>query len=361
MKDDSSSRAGPRAPSKLRGSWWRVLVSLLIAGGFVWAMHRGGLPLAPPAHAAAHLRWWGVPGFALFTIACMALRAHRIAYLLRPMRPEISDLGVTAIGLIGYAAIFFAPLRLGEMVRPYLLTQEEGISFTEGLGIIAAERIIDGLTMVAMTALGLALSSHVSPLPDRVGGLPIPISLVPRALTTATWLFTLAFAGMALLYATRFWAVLVVRRLLGTISPRLGELGAHLVQRVSGAFAFLTLPKSAVPFVLSTVASWLFNALAIWVLLLGVGLPASLPIACVAGGIVALGLLLPAGPGFFGAYQVASYTSLAMYFAPGDVLSVGAMFVFASYVAYVVLNVLGALVGFRLLGKARRARPLAAS
>lgn len=346
-------------PASQRSAFWRivprVVISLLIAGGFVWALQRGGLPLSPPAHSADHLKWWGVPAFATLTLLCMLLRAYRTVFLLRAIRPDVSALRVVAIGMVGYGAIFFAPLRLGEMVRPYLLTQDEGITFTGGLGVVAAERIIDGLVMVALTATGLALSVHVSPLPDHVGDLPIPVSLVPRALSSATAMFVLAFVGMTGLYAVRRGAVRAANGIFGVLSPRLGALCARSVERVAGAFAFLTSPRSAAPFVLSTVTSWVLNALANWALLVGVGLPASFAVACVTAGVVALGSLLPAGPGFFGSYQIATYTSLAMYFAPHDVVSLGAMFVFASYAGYVVLNLLMALAGFYLLGKVRAA------
>src|SRR5688500_8031051 len=99
----------------------RLVVSLLLAAAFVWAMRHGGLPLMPPGYALSELRWWAAPAFVLLTIGSTFFRSYRLVYLLRPIRPDISPTRVVAIGLLGYGAIFFAPLRLGEVVRPYLL------------------------------------------------------------------------------------------------------------------------------------------------------------------------------------------------------------------------------------------------
>jgi uncharacterized protein (TIRG00374 family) len=331
----------------------RAVISLLIAGGFVWALQRGGLPLSPPLGALPHLRWWGIPVFVALTVLCNFFRTYRLVFLLRPLRPNISRLRVLAIGFIGYGAIFFAPLRLGEMVRPYLLTQDEGIPFGQGLGVVAAERIIDGLVTVLMTALGLAFSVHVSPLPDHIGALPIPISVVPGALKSATVLFGVAFVGMAGAYATRTFTVALVQRCFSVISPTLGAGIARILGRVLDGFAFLPSRRSAGGFVVYTLGCWLSNAAALWALLAGVGLPASLAVACVTTGIIALGSLLPAGPGFFGAYQIATYTSLAMFFVPAEVVSQGAIYVFGSYASHVLINVAMTLLGFYLLARAR--------
>jgi len=344
----------PRQSTPLRRLAPRVLISLVIAGGFVWALERGGLPLAPPAGAARLLTWWAIPGFVVLTMLSTLFRTYRLVHLLRPTHPGISAKRVFSIGLVGYGAIFFAPLRLGEMVRPYLLAQDESVTFAQGIGVVTAERIIDGLVMVLMTSVGLAFSMRVSPLPDHIGQLPIPVSLVPKALASATLLFGGAFIGMAVLYVTRSWAVGFVRRLAGTFSVKLGDALARILERLILGFSFLPSLRSSSAFVLQTLGCWLAGALSQWVLMAGVGLPATPAEGCVTMGVIALGSLLPAGPGFFGAYQVASYTSLAMFFAPASVVGLGAMFVFGSYACHVTLNLLMTLLGFYLLGRGRR-------
>lgn len=343
-------------PIKLRGKVLRriaprALASLLIAAGFVWALRHGGLPFAPPPHAAEQLRWWGLPAFVLLMCAALYFRTARWLHLLRPMAPHLRRWRVFGVGLVGFAAVFFAPLRLGEMVRPYMMSQEDDVTFVQAVGTVAAERIIDGLVLMLLTAGALALSSPLSPVPDHVGALPIPLSLVPRTILLASIMFFLAFAAMATFYFAREPARKLVRAVVGVVSPRLAALCSALVERLAESFGFLPSWQRSAPFLRDTLLYWTFSGLAQFSLLRGVGLDATVPQAFVTMGVIGLGSLLPAGPGFFGAYQVATYTSLAMFNAEADVVTKGAMFVFASYVTHVALNALSGGLGFLLLSR----------
>jgi len=85
----------------------------------------------------------------------------------------------------------------------------------------------------------------------------------------------------------------------------------------------------------------------------GTGIPVSVSEACVILGLVALGVVVPAGPGVFGAYQIAAYTALALYRPGSEVLHAGSAFVFASYVAIFTSNTLCLAVGSLLLARVR--------
>ena len=107
----------------------RLVVSLVIAGGFVWLFHKGGLPLIPARSAFATLESWAPPAYAALVATALFFRVHRWVYLLRPIAPDISERRVVGIGLVGVAAILFAPLRMGEAARPgYLLARDGKVS-----------------------------------------------------------------------------------------------------------------------------------------------------------------------------------------------------------------------------------------
>jgi len=61
------------------------------------------------------------------------------------------------------------------------------------------------------------------------------------------------------------------------------------------------------------------------------------PQACVLIGVVALGILVPNAPGFFGAYQLSVYAALTLYFPPETVVGAGGAYVFLVYAAQVVV------------------------
>jgi glycosyltransferase 2 family protein len=352
MASSSEPPTGAPIPrSALRRAAPRLLASLLVTAGFVWVLHRGGLPFAPPAEARDELRWWGLPAFVGAMLLVAYLRTWRWIYLLRPLAPDLQPWRVFGVGLVGFAAVFFAPLRLGEVVRPYLISQEGSVKFVDGVGTVAAERIIDGLVLVLLTALAFAVSTPISPLPDRVGDLPIPVALVPRTVLVATLIFSLAFGALVAFYFARQRARRLTHALIGLISPRLAETCSAMVERLAESFAFIPSWQRAAPFLRNTLLYWLVNGLALFALLRGVGLNASLPEAFATLGVIGLGSLLPAGPGFFGAYQVAAYTALAMYNSEQEVLTKGAMFVFVSYASHLALNTMTGAVGLLLLAR----------
>lgn len=298
----------------------RTVISLLIVAGFVWALKKSGLPLAPEG-ALARVSWWGIAGFVVLISVGWYLRTQRWFYVVQPLSSELRPWRVFGIGLVGYAATFFAPLRLGEFVRPYLLSQEGEVTFVQAVGTVAIERVVDGLFVVGLTALALLTSTPLVHLPDHVGGLPIPVSLVPAALKAASAMFVLAFSAMAAFYWLRDTARRVVSRVVGIVSHRLAERCSEMVSHLADSLAFLPSWRRLLPFLRDTALSWFVLALGPYCLLRGVGLDATLPQAFVIIGVSSLGSLLPAGPGFFGAYQVSMYTSLAMFHSEPEVLS----------------------------------------
>ncbi|HEY4104504.1 MAG TPA: lysylphosphatidylglycerol synthase transmembrane domain-containing protein, partial [Polyangiaceae bacterium] len=190
----------------------RVIASLVIAGGFVWLFHKGGLPLIPPRSAFSGLTAWAIPAYAACVLTAIYLRTHRWVYLLRPIAPEIPARQVVGVGLVGIAAILYAPLRMGEAVRPYLFSRDGKVSFFQALGAAGAERVVDGLTMTLVTALALFASRPLSPLPDHLGDVPLPVAAIPGAVYFMLALFACAFAAMTVFYVARSVAHRVTQR-----------------------------------------------------------------------------------------------------------------------------------------------------
>jgi hypothetical protein len=93
-----------------------------------------------------------------------------------------------------------------------------------------------------------------------------------------------------------------------------------------------------------------------WVMLRGAGLPASFAQATTMVGILGLGVVVPAGPGLFGTYQIASFSALALFFPLDQVRNVGAALIFVSYVTSLAVSSLQCLVGFLLMARVPAAR-----
>jgi uncharacterized protein (TIRG00374 family) len=351
--------------TRLTSSLWahapRLVASLVIAGGFVWLFHRGGLPLIPDRKAFSTLRPWAVPTYAALTCAGMLFRTHRWLYLLRPIAPNISAKRVVGIGLVGIAAILFAPLRMGEAARPYLLARDGRVSFFQALGAAGAERVVDGLVLTAVTAAALLLSTPISPLPNHLGEMPLPVSAIPRAVYLAVTIFSAAFLAMTLFFVARGFAHRLTQSIFGIVSLRLANFVTSTLERLSDGLRFLSSRENGLRFFGETAIYWGATLLAQWTLMRGAGIPGSIAEASVSLGVLGLGAIVPAGPGFFGAYQIAIYSGLALYFPQTTLLSAGAAMVFISYASQLVLTALGCALGFLLLRASIDSAPIAAN
>ena len=77
------------------------------------------------------------------------IRIVRWGVLVRALGP-IHWRDIISAGCIGYLCITVFPLRLGELVRPYLVRGKGGVSGTGALATVVVERVIDGVLFVAL-------------------------------------------------------------------------------------------------------------------------------------------------------------------------------------------------------------------
>ncbi len=337
-----------RDASMLQRHGLKLVVSLLLGGGIAWVLVRGGLQLFPPASAFALVRPWAVVAYVGSLVVVHTLRAIRWRHLLRPIG-EVSLRSVLAVSWIAFGAILLSPLRSGEIVRPYLITRRSKIRIWEAAGTVGAERVIDGLVLSLMLFAGLRVAVPLAPLPDHVGTLPVPAAAVPAAAYSALALFGTAFALMGTFFFARDFARRATFAVIGRVSRRLAERLAGIVERVADGLRFLPSPGHMAPFLGETLAYWAVNAGGVQLLAWGCGLTSiTIAQAAVTVGCLGVGILVPAGPGYFGAFQFATYMALAMYFPEALLLGPGAAFVFFLYVTQVGVHLLAMAVGLLL-------------
>jgi glycosyltransferase 2 family protein len=356
LEAEFSPEASLKAQMK-RGAGYRLFVSLLLAVGFVWLLSRGGLPLVPSREDLAQVPIWAGLAFALLNVLSNLVRSHRWASVLRPVAPTLQTKRVVGVGLIGYGAIFFAPLRLGEAVRPLLISQGRAVSFTQATGSIVAERVIDGLFLTLATTLSLLVAAQVSPLPQKLGDLPLPLATLPAAVLLATLAFSGLFLAMVAFYFAREWSGRLIRRLVGSVSQRAAAWAERTLEHLAQGLSFLRSVRSLTSVAGHTALAWFLAFFAEWLLLRAAGLDASLPQAAAVIGILGLGVVVPAGPGLFGAFQIASFSALCLFFPLTAVRAQGTAIVFVMYVGFLVANLISLALGSLIL--ALRSEPAA--
>jgi uncharacterized protein (TIRG00374 family) len=218
------------------------------------------------------------------------LRTMRWRFLLRPVT-DVSVPRLYPVVLIGLMANNIAPLRVGELVRAYLVGERESINKSACFGTIAVDRAFDGLTLVAI--LGIVAFTSGAHAGVRVVG-------VLTALAFAGG--TIALAGLALSAAARVWLARFLEKLPAKPAARLENVIESFLTGLVAIRSPIVLVKAA----LASVASWLIEGSMYWVVgqafHLDVGIDAYLMILAAAN----LALSILASPGGVGPFEFTS-------------------------------------------------------
>jgi glycosyltransferase 2 family protein len=324
------------SPSLLRKLLPRIAISLALAALFVWLLWRGGVPLLPDASAFRAVQWWAVPGYAALVGVTHFFRASRWRFLIAPVK-KLPFREVIALNWIGFFAIFALPLRLGEVARPALGKMRAGVSISAGFGTVAVERVIDGLiTSLCVVWALLAIERH--PTEDPIA------QKLPIYGYASVAIFATAFVALGLFLWQRTLAAKLVAKTVGLVSAKMGRLLSEKVGSVADGVRSIAEPRLAFPFLAESLVYWGTNAAGMWLLGVGCGLPMSFSHAIAVMGILAIGILLPAGPGLFGNFQFAISLALKLYFAGAIVGAAGSVYIFLMYATQAILIVVAGIV-----------------
>lgn len=330
-----------RSAAQRSGLWPKLLISIALGALFAWIAQRGGVPIVPTRSSFAGVDWSMVGAATALLFALTVLRATRWRFLIAPVK-KLSLREVVLVNWVGFFAIFALPLRLGELARPALSKLRSGIPISAGLGTVAVERVLDGAVTSGCVAWALWALPRLDPRDPIARAVPFYAGVV---LTV----FVCAMCALAAFLWQRDLAVKLTERVFTRISPSLGGKLARKVDSVADGLRSIREPKLAFGFVLETLLYWAINACFMWVLGLACGLPMELGHATAVMGVLALGILLPSGPGLFGSFQVAVSAALRLYFPESIVGTQGSVFVFLLYALNALMMIaIGALPLLRM-------------
>ncbi|MBL8973762.1 MAG: flippase-like domain-containing protein [Myxococcales bacterium] len=324
----------PAAPARLGlRLWLRLALSLLITAAIVILL--GRRIDAVPDDLRVPL--WLVPAYLATLLLYFLARAGRWWFLVRPLGP-VAPGTLLAIACAGFLWILLLPWRLGEFVRPLLLARASPIPFSQALGTVALERVVDGLIVCGMFFAATA----------TLPAAPAIVSLYTACLGVAA----LFGAALLVLLALAVWpraAGDLVHRSLGRLAPGLAARLAELARGIAEGLAALPSARPLLLFVLVTLAYWAANALGMWMLARGCGVPLGLAETFAVLAVLNLTLLIPGPPAHVGTFQLGLLTGLALFLPPATVAGPGAVFAFYLYVCQLALIVaLGVLASLRL-------------
>jgi hypothetical protein len=289
----------------------RTAVIILLSIGLL-ALFLRGAHLDVVWTEIRHANPWLIGLSAAVTLLTMVLRAIRWQYLLEPI-------GHARFGpafrttTIGFAASAVLPARAGEVIRPYLLARQEGLSATATFATIIIERVLDAITCVMLLASFVLFFDPGMDNADRrlywlveVGGVMVGV----LALVVLGGMFVAARAPEA---AGR-WAYKLEHLLPGKLTHRL----AGVLLRFAEGLAVVRTPKRLASALLLSFPLWLSIGFGIWAVTWAFGIDMPFTGSFLMIALLVVGVSVPT-PGGVGGFEAAMQIGLTSFYAvPND-------------------------------------------
>jgi len=293
----------------------RTLLIVILSLGLLWLFLRGAHLDQVWGEIKRADGWWIALSLAT-TVGNMEIRAVRWQYLLAPIgharfRPAFRTT------MIGFAASTVLPARAGEIIRPYLLARQEGLSGTATFATVVVERLLDGATVVLLLAVyvlffaqnisaGNALYHAV-----RVGGLAVGAGTVV--------ILGLMFFAAKDPEAIGRWAYKLEHLLPGRFTHMLAEA----LQRFAEGLAVVRAPGRLLTALVLSLPLWLCIAVGIWATTMAFHIEMSFTGSFLLLSMLVVGVAVPT-PGGIGAFEAAARVGLTSFFAVDNDRAVGA-------------------------------------
>lgn len=283
------------------------VIANVIGGFFLWLSARA-LPLDDLAEYLkdadfGHLALWSGIFLAVYSM-CHLSRVLRWNDLIQPLG-EVNPWRVHRVCAVGFTAILLLPLRLGELVRPYLLSRQTSLPMASVLGTAVVERVIDGLLITGL--LFVTLSTYSG---EKAPGWVMSTGFLSAGI------FIPALGMCALAYWRRSWALRLIELTIGRVLPGLAGKLAGMLDGFIDGFKALVQGRAMGRFMLLTLLYWGSNIVSMWLLArYGFGLDLELWEMATVLAILVIGIMIPAGPAMAGNFEFFVATGVGLFLA----------------------------------------------
>ena len=281
-----------------RRATFKVVAGCMLGAGCLWLALRK-VSLAEVGSALHGLDARYLIAAVAVSLVIQVFRAWRWQIELSPLRPLPFAL-LWQVVSIAYMMINVLPFRLGEPVRPILLSWKTDLAIPAIVGNWVFEKMMDAAAMVLIIHLTLVMAD-LPTWAHRASGFSLATFLVLLAIVVATWMRGEKFFDTALARMLPEPACAGTRRIL--LSAREG-LQILPDRRLVGIVFVMTL------------ALWMLPIFSSWLLLraFGLALPIAAPLVIFV--CIGLGTALPNPPGMFGVFQIATVVALGLFHVP---------------------------------------------
>ncbi|MDY6839106.1 MAG: lysylphosphatidylglycerol synthase transmembrane domain-containing protein [Thermodesulfobacteriota bacterium] len=303
--------------------------------------------------------WWAIPSMSL-AIMSFAIRVVRWQLLLAPVRRTAFPSAYHAT-MIGFMANCLLPARLGELVRPAVLSKRENVSFTKVLATVGVERALDVIILIVSFVIVFATVEISSSLHLTFAGYHLDkATLQMSGMTTLKLLIGLVLAIALVSFRKTRTAmtrvVLNLPNLLFFFSPSLRQVMrerlctpvVRIIDNLAAGFELLKSPKKLGLCLVLSVLVWAAAGASHYVMAFGCpGIQLSFFQMYAVMVILCFFISLPSAPGFWGLWEAGGVFGLLIFGIPAGE---AAGFTLANHVFQMVPAIVLGLVSLTIIG-----------
>lgn len=275
----------------------KLVIGIIISAGFIYLSLKG-IELDEVWVSLKGTRYGFLLPAALIVFFVQVLRSIRWGVILSPIE-KIDQKTLFPITCIGFMAIILAPMRTGEIVRPYLVSLKRAVPMGSGIATVLIERVMDVLMLLAFLFFVLLQA-------------PLP-----------SWLIKGGNILLAiLLFVLTLIVILIIRprAIVKTLFPITSRLPQRICVRIErfilnfiNGFAVISDMKKLFQVFSLSFLIWIFSAFAVYALFSFYNLHLGFTEALTVMVITALGISIPSAPGFLGNFQFACIVALSLW------------------------------------------------
>jgi uncharacterized protein (TIRG00374 family) len=297
-----------------------ILTALLAFALLLWLLR--GVDLASVWTHVRSADRASMLGGLVFVALTYVTRAIRWQYLLAPLgHTRFRTAFRTTV--IGFAVLTLLPLRVGDVLRGYLLARKEGLTASATLATIAMERILDLMAVLALLGVYLWVVPYAQELsPEAIAKLAA-IKLVASVCAAACVVLMAVMWALATHPARAASLVLFVEHF---TSRRVALAFSRYVGYFSAGFAAVRSPGRLALAGIWSVLLWLVIAGETWIVSRGFGIPMDFTGSFVMQPLLVLGVAVGT-PGGLGPYQWAYVVGVTLFFGASQETAVASSFV----------------------------------
>lgn len=276
-----------------------LLVGLAVSLFFLWIGFRG-LDFQELGRTLSQIQiGWVLLAIPVYFVATYLI-TWRWWYLIRTIRP-VSVNRLFPVVVIGYMANNLLPLRLGEVMRAYVLRRRDEVPIPPTLTTIFVERVFDGLTMLTFIFVALFFLDFEEPTLRTVVLVTAPLFF--GALVT---FFVLASNPAR---ARRLLESLTTRLLPEGVGRKVMDLADEFLSGLDGLRSW----QGVAGIIVGSLLSWTVESTTYWMVMNAFDFEVSFFVLLLVIGFGNLSTILPSTAGYIGTFHAAAILTLTAF------------------------------------------------